>query len=115
LARAIEMLNGQPFAGASAMLPMQSSVEEGQQFMRLAHQQHHSVVQAIEHGQGFRAQALCEEHVQIARRNLQFALESPEVAMKVMPGIRLMTESSRSFRGPREGLRAATPVSGVES
>lgn len=99
LMRVMEMLNGQPFAAASAMLPMQSSIEEGQQWMKQAHCQHHSLVQAIERGQGYRAQALCEEHVEIARMNLDYAMEKPELAAKVMPGIRLVTESGRSQRG----------------
>lgn len=98
LVRAMEMLNRQPFAAASAMLPMQSSMEEGHQYMKLAHQQHHALVEAIERGQGLRAQALCEEHVQIARKNLEFALDTPEVALKAMPGIRLVTHAGRAHR-----------------
>lgn len=94
--RAIDMLNGQPFAAASAMLPMQSSIEEGPDWMKLAHRQHHALVQAIERGQGSRAQALCEEHVEIALLNLEFALESPDLASRVMPGIRIVAESQES-------------------
>ncbi len=95
LQRMMDSLNRQPFAHASAMLPMQSSMEEGHQAMRLAHHQHHALVQAMERGQGGRAQALCEEHVEIARTNLDYALEKPEVAARVMPGIRLVTDSAR--------------------
>lgn len=93
LQRMMETLNRQPFAHASAMLPMQSSMEEGHQSMRLAQHQHHALVQAMERGQGSRAQALGEEHVQIARMNLDFALERPELAAKVMPGIRIVTDT----------------------
>jgi len=101
LARAIEMLNGLPFAAASAMLPMQSSIEEGHQSMRLAHRQHHALVRAMERGQGFRAQALCEEHVEIARMNLEYAIERPEVAAEVLPGIALV--DARRVRTRRTG------------
>jgi len=94
--RVMDMLNGQPFAAASAMLPMQSSMEEGHQWMRQAHRTHHALVQAIERHQGARAQALGEEHVEIARMNLDYALEKPELAAKIMPGIKLVMESSRS-------------------
>lgn len=90
LERAIEALNGQPFAAASAMLPMQSSLEEGHQWMKFAHRQHHALLRAIEHGQGARAQALGQEHVEIALRNLEYALERPDIAANVMPGIRLV-------------------------
>lgn len=98
LARTIEMLNGLPFAAASAMLPMQSSIDEGHESMQLAHRQHHALVQAMERGQGFRAQALCEEHVEIARMNLDFALERPDVAAQVLPGIGLVEDAGRVQR-----------------
>lgn len=88
--RIMEMLDSQPFASPSSMLPMQSSMEEGHEWMKHAHRTHHSLVQAIERGQGYRAQALGEEHVEIARMNLDYALERPEIAESVMPGIRLV-------------------------
>jgi GntR family transcriptional regulator of vanillate catabolism len=66
--------------------------------MRLAHRQHHALVQAMERGQGFRAQALCEEHVEIARTNLEFALERPDVVAEVLPGIALVDAVGRSGR-----------------
>jgi GntR family transcriptional regulator, vanillate catabolism transcriptional regulator len=96
LQRAMEMLDGQPFASPSAMLPMQSSMEEGHAWMKQAHRTHHSMVQAIERGQGSRAQALGEEHVEIARMNLDYALEKPELATKLMPGLRLVDARKRS-------------------
>ena len=88
--RMMEMLDSQPFAAPSSMLPMQSSMEEGHEYMKHAHRTHHALVQAIEKGQGSRAQALGEEHVEIARMNLEYALERPEIAASEMPGIRLV-------------------------
>lgn len=93
LKRMMEMLNGQPFAAPSAMLPMQSSLEEGTRSMQQAQHQHHAIVQSIERGQGSRAQALGEEHVEIARMNVEYATSNPELAAKVMPGIRLVTKA----------------------
>jgi GntR family transcriptional regulator of vanillate catabolism len=95
LRRVLDMLVGQPFASPSAMLPMQSSMEEGQVWMQAAHRTHHAIVQAIERGQGSRAQALGEEHVEIARMNLEYAMERPELAIKLMPGIRLVDNKVR--------------------
>lgn len=91
VARLIDMLSGQPFAAPSAMLPMQSSMAEGQHWMQMAHRAHHSLVQAIENRQGLRAQMLGEEHVQIARMNLENAVRQPELSAEVMPGIKLLT------------------------
>ena len=99
LKRVMDTLAGQPFAACSAMLPMQSSMEEGQQWMKQAHQTHHSLVQAIERGQGTRAQALGEEHVEIARMNLEYALAQPDLAAEIMPSIRLVADSTRTPRG----------------
>ena len=96
LQRVMDMLDGQPFASPSAMLPMQSSMEEeGHQWMKQAHRTHHAMVQAIERGQGSRAQALGEEHVEIARMNLEYALERPELAAELMPGMRLVAGKTR--------------------
>lgn len=93
LARAIELNNRLPFAAPSATLPMQSSTEEGHEWLRLAHRQHHSLVYAMEHGEGTRAQALAEEHVQIARMNMDYALERPEASVKLIPAIKLVTDA----------------------
>jgi len=91
LARAIEINNRLPFAPASAMLPMQSSLEEGHRWMLFAHMQHRSLVWAIEHGQGARAEAIAQEHVQVPKLNLDYALERPETAAKLMPALKLVS------------------------
>lgn len=96
LRRIMDMLDAMPFASPSSMLPMQSSMEEGQQWMRLAQRTHHAMVQAIERGQGSRAQALGEEHVEIARMNLDYALERPELATRLMPGMRLVATKNKA-------------------
>jgi GntR family transcriptional regulator, vanillate catabolism transcriptional regulator len=96
LRRIMDMLDAMPFASPSAMLPMQSSMEEGQQWMRLAQRTHHAMVQAIERGQGSRAQALGEEHVEIARMNLDYAMERPEQAARLMPGMRLVAHRNKA-------------------
>lgn len=91
LARAIEINNRLPFAPASAMLPMQSSLEEGHRWMLFAHMQHRSLLLAIEQGQGTRAQAIAQEHVHVAKLNLEYALDRPELAERVMPAIKLVS------------------------
>jgi GntR family transcriptional regulator, vanillate catabolism transcriptional regulator len=91
LARAIEINNRLPFAPASAMLPMQSSLEEGHRWMLFAHMQHRSLLHAIEHGEGARAQAIAQEHVQVAKLNLEYALDRPELAQRLLPGLKLVS------------------------
>lgn len=93
LARAIDLNNRLPFASPSATMPMQqTSGVGGHEWLRHAHRQHHSLVQAMEHREGTRAQWLAEEHVQIARMNMTYALERPE-ALKLMPAIKLVTDA----------------------
>jgi GntR family transcriptional regulator of vanillate catabolism len=89
LMRAIEVNNHLPFAPASAMLPMQSSIDEGG--LHVAHRQHHNLVYAMEHAQGARAQALAEEHVEIAKMNLRHALKSPERCAQLIPTLKLIS------------------------
>jgi GntR family transcriptional regulator, vanillate catabolism transcriptional regulator len=90
LARAIDLNNRLPFASASAMLPMQSSIEEGYRWMTVAHMQHRSLVVAMERGQGARAEAIAQEHVNVAKLNLEFALERPDTAARLIPAMRLV-------------------------
>ncbi|MCR4471728.1 GntR family transcriptional regulator [Burkholderia sp. SCN-KJ] len=93
LIRAIDMNNRLPFASASAMLPMQSALHEGRDWLFMAHRQHHGLVHAMEKGEGTRAQALASEHVQIAQMNLNYALESPELCKKLAPAIHLVADA----------------------
>jgi GntR family transcriptional regulator of vanillate catabolism len=96
LTRAIDLNNRLPFAAPSATMPMQqASGEEGREWLRYAHQQHHSLVQAIEQREGTRAQGLAEEHVQIARMNMGYAFERPE-ALKLMPTFKLVSDPANS-------------------
>jgi len=92
LSRAIETNNHLPFAAASATLPMQSSAGDGHKWLLTTHEQHHSMVWAMEHRQGTRAQALAEEHVQIARMNLRHAFERPQTNVEIMPALRLISD-----------------------
>jgi GntR family transcriptional regulator of vanillate catabolism len=92
LARAIEMNNRLPFAPASAMLPMQSSHEEGNRWMLFAHLQHRNLVDAIGRREGLRAQSIAQEHVQVAKLNLRYALDQPDAAARLMPALRLVMQ-----------------------
>ncbi len=90
LSRAIEMNNRLPFASPSTMLPMQNIGDARQKWMLYAHLQHHRLVHAMENGQSARAQALAEEHVDVAQMNLDYALERPETAARLLPAMKLM-------------------------
>jgi GntR family transcriptional regulator of vanillate catabolism len=57
----------------------------------VAQDQHWQVVQAIEHGEGARAESLMREHSRLARRNLRDAVRSPG---STMPGVQLIRKRS---------------------
>ncbi|WP_422879676.1 GntR family transcriptional regulator [Noviherbaspirillum cavernae] len=90
LKQCMEMLDRIPFASAGGMLPFQSKLPHSDDLMRFAHRQHHMLVEALRRGQSARAQALAEEHRQIALMNLKHATEHAEGdADDVLPVLRL--------------------------
>ena len=90
LQRAVALNDKLPFAPASAMLPMQGHLDRDRDWMLYAHRQHHMLVDALQHGQGERAQALAVEHTQVAQTNLRQALQRRPETEKVLPAIRLV-------------------------
>jgi GntR family transcriptional regulator of vanillate catabolism len=90
LQRAIAVNNALPFAPASAMLPMQSTLQQDRDWMMYAHRQHHMLFDALRRGEGVRAQALAVEHTEVAQMNLRLALERRSETERVMPAIRLV-------------------------
>jgi GntR family transcriptional regulator, vanillate catabolism transcriptional regulator len=90
LQRAVALNDKLPFAPASAMLPMQSSVALDHDWMRYAHRQHHMLVAALQAGEGARAQALAVEHTEVAQMNMRMALLNRSETERVMPALRLV-------------------------
>lgn len=78
-----------PFAAPSALVSGPAAEHQGIRWLIIAHHQHHALVEAIEQGQSGRAQAIAEEHVNIARENIQAIFDNPEIAKKLIPAIRL--------------------------
>ena len=99
LERTMEHVMRISFAGPSALVS--GPVTQFQWLVIAHHHQHHALVEAIEHRQSGRAQALAEEHVNIARANLKAVLERPEMAQTLMPGIRYNKSPSAEPQNPR--------------
>ena len=97
LQRAVSLNDRLPFAPASAMLPMQSTLEQDREWMLYAHRQHHMLVAALKAGEGARAQAQAQavEHVEVAQINMRMALERRPGAEAVMPQVSLIGRRSR--------------------
>ena len=90
LQRALALNDKLPFAAASAMLPMQSALEQDRDWMRYAHRQHHMLFAALKGGEGARAQALAVEHTEVAQMNMRMAVERRSDTERLMPAIRLV-------------------------
>ncbi len=90
LQRALALNDKLPFAAASAMLPMQSKLQEDRDWMKYAHRQHHMLFQALAGGTGARAQALAEEHTEVAQMNMRMAVERRSDTEQLLPGMRLV-------------------------
>lgn len=90
LQRAIALNNKLPFAPASALLPMQGAFALDRDSMIYAHRQHHMLFDALERGEGTRAQALAVEHTEVAQFNLRQALAHRDESEQALPAIRLV-------------------------
>lgn len=73
LARQLERAVALPFASPSGFVRAQSKIPEARLILTLAHDHHRCVLEAIEQGQGERAEALMREHARLASRNLRLA------------------------------------------
>jgi GntR family transcriptional regulator, vanillate catabolism transcriptional regulator len=90
LARAIDSVSSLPFAAASALVPSPASLDRSKRWLVIANFQHHCLVEAMEKGNGLRAQAVAEEHVNISRENLRYSLDRIETASQFMPALKLV-------------------------
>jgi GntR family transcriptional regulator of vanillate catabolism len=78
-----------PFASPSAFVVLQAELPESHRILYLAHMQHRGILEAIEHREGSRAEALAREHARLARRNLDVVLGSQRV-LERLPGAGLI-------------------------
>jgi GntR family transcriptional regulator, vanillate catabolism transcriptional regulator len=81
LLREIERITALPFASPSAFLDDQSHQTALKKSLSVPQEQHHAILDAIAHREGFRAESLAREHARAARRNVEFLL-SHEAAMR---------------------------------
>lgn len=88
LRESLEFLDRIPFTAAGGMLPFQTTLPDTDDVMRFAQRQHHMLVEALQQGQGARAQALAEEHRQIALFNLKHATQHAQDVEDVIPVLR---------------------------
>jgi GntR family transcriptional regulator of vanillate catabolism len=101
VSRQLERALAQPFASPNAFMAVQAAAPGARDMLRVAQDQHQQVLDAIEHREGARAEAIMREHARFARRNLERALRD-QPSLRLIPGGALIhpsrTETRRTSR-----------------
>jgi GntR family transcriptional regulator of vanillate catabolism len=91
LERALGGIVSLPFAGPSAAFVLsEAEIPESREILVIAHRHHFNLIQAIERGEGARAESLAREHAQLALTNLEIALRHREL-LERLPGAALLS------------------------
>jgi GntR family transcriptional regulator of vanillate catabolism len=84
IATQLERVVGLPFASASAFVVEQAHSPQARDMLIVAQDQHWQVLDAIERGEGARAEAIMREHSRLAQRNLRQALVQPTKSLQLI-------------------------------
>jgi len=90
LLRELERANHLPFASPSAFLDAQSGLQEFKYSMLVAQSQHKDMLEAIEAGEGARAEFITREHARLALKNLKYVMQHDRSLMGKVPGLSLV-------------------------
>jgi GntR family transcriptional regulator, vanillate catabolism transcriptional regulator len=93
VARTLTHLKSLPFAGPSAMVFARSKLPLSAELTTIGREQHHAIIEAVEHRQGTRAEAIAREHAQLSRRNLESVLADANI-LSCVPGSSLIRVDS---------------------
>ena len=111
LERALDGIISLPFASPSAFVMAQAVLPESRDILITAHRHHLGLIDAIERGQGGRADSLGREHALLALANLELVLDHPEV-LERMPGAALL--AIPELDGGRDGQLDRAPGDELE-
>ena len=89
LRRTLGQINSVPFASPSALLYVRTKLPRAPHMFAVSHDHHRCIVEAIEHRQGARAEAVAREHARMTRGNVEFALSDTSILSGV-PGASLI-------------------------
>jgi GntR family transcriptional regulator, vanillate catabolism transcriptional regulator len=89
LSRQLERAAALPFASPSGLVLARSKVSDVRKMLIVAHDQHQSIVEAVERHEGTRAENLMREHTRLNSRNLARVLRTPD-ALSLVPGSALI-------------------------
>lgn len=89
--REIERASQLPFAAPSAFSSNKDDFARFKTSLIVGQQHHHALVQAIERGEGARADALAREHAQLGRANIEAAYRERAENNRCVPQLALVT------------------------
>ena len=92
IGKELERVCSLPFASPSGFVVVQAKSPQARDMLIVAQDQHWQVLDAIERGQGSRAESLMREHSRMAQRNLHDAVQSQRLDQ--LPGLRLIRKRS---------------------
>ena len=92
IGKELERVCSLPFASPSGFVVVQAKSPQARDMLIVAQDQHWQVLDAIERGQGSRAESLMREHSRMAQRNLVDAVRGQRLDQ--MPGLRLIRKRS---------------------
>lgn len=88
IARELERVASLPFASASGFVVVQANSPKARDMFIVAQHQHRQVLDAIESGEGARAEALMREHSRLAQTNMREAVRTQH--LHALPGVSLI-------------------------
>lgn len=91
LRAALDRVVALPFASPSAFIRAQAHLPETLRVLALAQGQHHELLEALETGDGARAESIGRDHARMATRNLEYALRDEET-LRAVAGSSLIGE-----------------------
>lgn len=91
LHREIERAGQLPFAAPSAFSSNKHDFSRFKTSLVIGQQHHHALVQAIERGEGARAEALAREHAQLGRANVEVAYRERNEHNRSVPQLALVS------------------------
>jgi GntR family transcriptional regulator of vanillate catabolism len=84
LAWTLERVTSLPFGAPGSLVFTRSQLPAAAGIMKVGHDQHHAIVDAIENRQGSRAESVAREHARLSRRTIELALSDTHMK-NVMP------------------------------
>ncbi|QBI21004.1 GntR family transcriptional regulator [Egibacter rhizosphaerae] len=102
LRRALEHAAALPFASPSAFVHTEAELPESHRVLVVAQEHHRAIVEAIERGEGARAEQLGREHARIARRNLELALTDERLRASVPGGSLILMPDTQEVGKARD-------------